>query len=104
MAKRFLLALVILLVGALLSTLIAIVATNGYGTAGINETLLAVGYFVLGAGGVLFLAWLAAVLSGRLSARLGWRTWITLPLLLLPALLIELFALPLLAIMLAELG
>lgn len=104
MSKRFSIALIILLVGALLSTLAAMVATNGYGTAGIHENQVAAGYLILGAGIVLLLAWLAAELSRKLSTRLGWRARITLPLMVLPALVIEIIALPLLAIILAELG
>ena len=104
MAIRFFVAFSILLVGALLSTFIAMVATNGYGTAGINGTLLVTGYLVLGSGVVLLLAWAVAAVSGKLNARLGWRTWLTLPLMLVLALVIEVIALPLVAIILAEIS
>lgn len=104
MATRFFVALSVLLIGALLSTFLAMVATNGYGTAGVNETLVVTGYLVFGSGAVLLLAWLVAAVSGKLSARLGWRAWLTLPLMLAPALVVEFIALPLLAIILAELS
>jgi hypothetical protein len=104
MVKRFVVSLIVLCIGALLSTFVALIATNGYGTAGVNENLVAAGYLFLGAGFVLLLAWLSALLSSKLTARLGWHAWITLPLVLLPALMSEFIALPLLAVVLAELG
>jgi hypothetical protein len=39
-----------------------------------------------------------------LSARLRWRSWITLPLVLLPALIVELILLVIAGVALAELG
>ena len=79
-------------------------ATNGYGTAGIDENLVAAGYLVSGLGIVLLFSWLSAMASGGLTARLHWRAWITLPLVLMPALLIELILLLISGIVLAELG
>ena len=48
-------------------------------------------WFALGI--VLLLSWLSAAASGGLSARLHWRSWITLLLVLLPAVIVELFLL-----------
>ena len=53
---------------------------------------------------VLLLSWLSAAAAGGLSARLHWRIWITLPLVLLPALIVELILLLIAGIVLAELG
>ena len=104
MLRRFIVALVILLVGAVISTFIVMLATNGYGTAGIDENLVALGYLAASLGIVLLLGWLSAAASGGLSARLHWRTWITLPLVLLPALIIELILLVVAGVVLADLG
>jgi hypothetical protein len=104
MLRRFIVALVILLVGAVISTFMVMLATNGYGTAGIDETLVAVGYLVLGLMIVLLLSWLSATLSRGLSARLHWRAWIALPLVLLPALLVELILLLITGVGLAALS
>jgi hypothetical protein len=104
MRRRFLVALVILLVGAAISSLFVMLAANGYGTAGIDENLVAAGYLVVSLGIVLLLSWLSAAASGGLSARLHWRTWITLPLVLLPALIVELILLSIFGIGLAELS
>ena len=104
MRRRFLVALVILLVGAVIGSLFVMLATNGYGTAGIDENLVAAGYLAVSLGIVLLLSWLCAAASGGLSARLHWRTWITLPLVLLPALIIELILLVIAGVALAELG
>lgn len=101
---RFLVALIFLVIGALAGTLAAIIATNGYGTAGGDENVAVVGYLILGAGSVLLFAWLSARLSDRLGRRVGWGSWVTLPLFLLPALVIEIVALPVLAVILAELS
>ena len=78
-----------------------IVATNGYSTSG---DLAVAGYLILGGAFVLLLSWLAAALSRGLSGRLRWSGWFTLPLMLVPALLIEIIALPMLAVILAELS
>jgi hypothetical protein len=102
--RRFIAALVVLLGGALISTLFVMIATNGYGSAGIDENLVAVGYLVVGLGIVLLLSWLSAVISGGLAARLHWRSWITLPLMLLPALVIELILLLITGVVLAGLS
>ena len=53
---------------------------------------------------VLLLSWLSATLSRGLSARLHWRAWIALPLVLLPALIIELILLVVAGVVLAELS
>jgi hypothetical protein len=98
---RFLVALLFLFIGAMMGTLMALVATNGYSTSG---DLVVVGYLILGAGSVLLFAWLSTRLSDRLGRRLGWGSWVTLPLFLLPALGIEIIALPVLAVVLAELS
>ena len=78
MRRRFLVALVILLVGAVIGSLFVMLATNGYGTAGVDENLVAAGYLAASLGIVLLLSWLSAAAAGGLSARLHWRTWITL--------------------------
>jgi hypothetical protein len=104
MRRRFVVALVILLVGAVISSLFVMLATNGYGTAGIDENLIAAAYLVVSLGIVLLLSWLSATAAGGLSARLHWRTWITLPLVLLPALIVELFLLIIAGVALADLG
>ena len=88
----------------MISSLFVMLATNGYGTAGIDENLVAAGYLVVSLGIVLLLSWLSAAASGGLSARLHWRTWITLPLVLLPALIVELILLLIAGLVLAELG
>ena len=77
----------------MISSLFVILAANGYGTAGADETPVAVAYLAASLGIVLLLSWLSAAASGGLSARLHWRTWITLPLVLLPALVVELMLL-----------
>jgi hypothetical protein len=97
-------ALLILLVGAVISSLFVMLATNGYGTAGVDENLVAAAYLVVSLGIVLLLSWLSAAAAGGLAARLHWRSWITLPLVLLPALIIELILLLIAGIVLAELG
>jgi hypothetical protein len=102
--RRFVIAVLILLVGAVISSLFVMLATNGYGTAGVDENLVAAAYLVVSLGIVLLLSWLSAAAAGRLSARLHWRSWITLPLVLLPALIIELILLLIAGIVLAELG
>jgi hypothetical protein len=104
MRRRFLVAFAILLAGAVISSLFVMLATNGYGTAGGDENLVAVAYLAVSLGIVLLLSWLSVAASGRLSARLHWRTWITLPLVLLPALIVELILLLIAGIALAELG
>jgi hypothetical protein len=104
MLRRFLVALVILLAGAVINSLFVMLATNGYGTAGIDENLVAAGYLAVSLGIVLLLSWLCAAASGGLSARLHWKTWITLPLVLLPALVVELFLLVIAGVALAGLG
>jgi hypothetical protein len=104
MRRRFIVALVILLVGAMISSLFVMLATNGYGTAGIDENLVAAGYLAASLGIVLLLSWLSAAAAGGLSARLHWRSWITLPLVLLPALIVELILLVIVGIGLAELS
>jgi hypothetical protein len=101
---RFLVALIFLFIGALAGTLAAIIATNGYGTAGGDENVVVAGYLILSAGCILLLAWLSARFADRLSRRVGWGSWVTLPLILLPALVIEIVALPVLAVILAELS
>jgi hypothetical protein len=104
MRRRFLVACAILLVGAVISSLFVMLAANGYGTAGADETPVAVAYLAASLGIVLLLSWLSAAASGGLSARLHWRSWITLPLVLLPALIIELILLVIAGIGLAELS
>lgn len=104
MRQRFLVASVTLLVGAVISSLLVMFATNGYGTAGINENLVVAGYLAVSLGVVLLLSWLSAAAAGGLSSRLRWRTWITLPLVLLPTLIIEVILLVITGIALAELG
>jgi hypothetical protein len=104
MRRRLLVALAILLAGAVISSLFVMLATNGYGTAGADGNLVAAGYLAASLGIVLLLSWLSAAAAGGLSARLHWRTWITLPLVLLPALIIELILLLIAGIALAELG
>ena len=104
MRRRFIVALLILLVGAVISSLFVMLATNGYGTAGVDENLVAAAYLAVSLGIVLMLSWLSVAASGELSARLHWRTWITLPLVLLPALIIELILLLIVGLTLAELG
>jgi hypothetical protein len=104
MRRRFIIALLILLVGAVISSLFVMLATNGYGTAGIDGNLVAAAYLVVSLGIVLLLSWLSAAAAGGLSARLHWRSWITLPLVLLPALIIELILLLIAGLALAELG
>ena len=104
MRRRFLAALVILLAGAVISSLFVMLATNGYGTAGIDQNLVAPAYLVVSLGIVLLLSWLSAAVSGRLSARLHWRSWITLPLVLLPVLIVELILLVIVGIGLVELS
>jgi hypothetical protein len=101
MAARFLIALVVLTIGAMMGTLMALVATNGYSTSG---DLAVSGYLVLGVALVLLLSWLAAASSRALSGRLRWSGWFTLPLMLIPALLIEQIGLPILAVIMAELA
>ena len=101
MIVRFLIVLVVLLAGAVMGTLMALVATNGYTSSG---DLAVASYLILGGAFVVLLSWLAAALSRALSARLRWSGWVTLPLLLVPALFIEIFALPMLAVILAELN
>ena len=102
MVARFLIALVVLFIGALMGTLMALVATNGYTTS--SGDLAVAGYLILGGAFVLLLSWLAAALSRALSGRLRWSGWVTLPLMLVPALLIEIMALPMLAVILAEIS
>ena len=104
MLRRFLVALVILLVGAVISSLFVMLATNGYGAAGIDENLVAAAYLVVSLGIALLLSWLSAAAAGGLSARLHWRIWITLPLVLLPALIVELILLVIAGVALADLG
>ena len=104
MRRRFLVAFAIFLVGAVISSLFVMLATNGYGTAGVDENLVAAGYLAVSLGIVLLLSWLSAAAAGELSARLHWRTWITLPLVLLPALIVELFLLVIAGVALADLG
>jgi len=104
MRRRFIVAFAILLAGAVISSLFVMLATNGYGTAGVDENLVAAGYLAASLGIVLLLSWLSAAAAGGLSARLRWRSWITLPLVLLPALIIELILLLITGLALAELG
>jgi uncharacterized membrane protein YhdT len=104
MRRRFLVAFAILLAGAVIGSLFVMLATNGYGTAGVDENLVAVGYLAASLGIVLLLSWLSAAAAGGLSARLHWRSWITLPLVLLPALFVELILLVIAGISLAELS
>jgi hypothetical protein len=104
MRRRILVAFAILLVGAVIGSLFVMLATNGYGTAGVDETLVAAGYLAASLGIVLLLSWLSTAAAGELSARLHWRSWITLPLVLLPALIIELILLSIVGIGLAELS
>ena len=104
MRRRFLVAFAILLVGAVISSFFVILAANGYGTAGADETPVAVAYLAVSLGIVLLLSRLSVAASGELSARLHWRTWTTLPLVLLPALIIELFLLIIAGVALADLG
>jgi len=87
-----------------ISSLFVILAANGYGTAGGDENLVAAAYLVVSLGIVLLLSWLSAAAAGRLSARLHWRIWITLPMVLLPILIIELILLLIAGLALAELG
>ena len=104
MLRRFLVALAILLTGAVINSLFVLLATNGYGTAGIDEDLVAAGYLAVSLGIVLLLSWLSAAAAGRLAVRLHWRSRITLPLVLLPALIVELILLVIVGIGLAELS
>jgi hypothetical protein len=104
MRRRFFVAFVTLLVGAMISSFFVMLAANGYGTAGGDENLVAVAYLAVSLGIVLLLSWLSVAASGGLSARLHWRTWITLPLVLLPALIIQLILLLIAGLALAELG
>ena len=103
MRRRFLVAFAVFLVGAVISSLFVMLATNGYGTAGADENLVAAGYLAASLGIVLLLSWLSAAAAGGLSARLHGRSWITLPLVLLPALIVELILLVIVGIGLAEL-
>ncbi len=93
MKRRFLAALVVLLLGAVLATLLVLVATNGYGTAGADLGKAATAYLAIGLVIAVLLAWLSAAFSRWLSARTGWRGYVTLPLALAPALVLELFLL-----------
>jgi len=104
MRRRFLVAFAIFLVGAVISSLFVMLATNGYGTAGADETLVAAGYLAASLGIVLLLSWLSVAAAGGLAARLQWRSWIALPLVLLPALIVELILLVIVGIGLAELS
>ena len=69
MLRRFLVALGILLAGAVISSLFVMLAADGYGTTGIDENLVAAAYLVVSLGIVLPLGWLSAAASGGLSAR-----------------------------------
>jgi hypothetical protein len=93
MARRFIAAFLVLLLGAVITTLLVLVATNGYGTAGIDLETAAAGYFLAGLLLILFLAAVSAATSTWMTSRLQWRGCLTLALVLVPALLVELFVL-----------
>ncbi len=91
--RRFVVAFVVLILGAVFSTFFVLIATNGYGTAGGDTARAALAYLVIALLLAAGLAWLSAAVSRWLSARLAWRGYITLPLVLVPLLVLELFLL-----------
>ncbi len=93
MARRFVVAFAVLLLGAVITTLFVLIATNGYGTAGVDVESASIGYLLVALFVILVLAGISTASSTWLSRRLRWRGCLALLVFLAPALLLELFLL-----------
>lgn len=91
--RRIVVAVVTLLLGAVAATFFVLIATNGFDTGRADSGSAALIYLVIALLIVLLLVFASAAASRWLSKRFGWRGAIALPVVLIPALLLELVAL-----------